>query len=111
MRVGQYALDTERTYLDWAKQYILFHGKRHPQEMGAVEVEKFLTYLAVRRKVSASTQKQALCAVVFLYETVLGLELGQIMPIRGRHGQRIPVALVPGVCQGSTLDASWYDEQ
>jgi len=93
MRVGQYALDTEKAYVDWARRYILFHQKRHPQEMGAMEVEQFLTHLAVERQVSPSTQKQALCALVFLYETVLGLELGQVMPVRGRHGQRIPVVM------------------
>ena len=93
LRVGQYARDTELVYVDWAKRFILYHRKRHPQEMGALEVEQFLTHLAVDRKVSASTQKQALCAVVFLYQTVLGMELGQLMPVRGRHGDRIPVVM------------------
>jgi hypothetical protein len=75
MRVGQYALQTENAYVEWARRYILFHKKRHPQEMGALEVEQFLTYLAVERQVSPSTQKQALCALVFLHETVLGMQL------------------------------------
>jgi len=93
MRVGQYALDTEKAYVDWARRYILFHQKRHPQEMGAMEVEQFLTHLAVQRQVSPSTRKQALCALVFLHETVLGMELGQVMPVRGRHGLKIPVGM------------------
>jgi integron integrase len=95
MRVGQYALDTERAYVQWVKKYIFFHGVRHPQEMGALEVEQFLTHLAAERHVSAKTQKQALCALVFLYETVLGMELGRVMPVRGRHGMRLPVVMSP----------------
>ena len=91
LRILEYAKRTEEAYVQWIRRFILFHNKRHPQEMGALEVEQFLTHLAVKRKVSASTQKQALCAVVFLHETVLGMELGQVMPVRGRHGQRIPV--------------------
>ena len=104
LRVGQYALETEKTYVDWIKQYIFFHGKRHPEEMGALEVEQFLTHLAVKRKVAKDTQRQALNALVFLYRTVLGRELGKVMPVRGRHGKRLPVVLtrkeVPGVLQG-----------
>jgi integrase len=76
---------------------------RHPEEMGALEVEQFLTHLAVERKVAKDTQRQALNALVFLYRTVLDRELGKIMPIRGRHGKRLPVVLtrreVPGVLQ------------
>lgn len=101
LRVGQYALETEKTYVDWIKQYIFFHGTRHPEEMGALEVEQFLTYLAAKRKVAKDTQRQALNALVFLYRTVLGRELGKVMPVRGRHGKRLPVVLtrkeVPGV--------------
>ncbi len=71
--------------------------------MGALEVEQFLTYLAVERKVAKDTQRQALNALVFLYRTVLDRELGKIMPIRGRHGKRLPVVLtrreVPGLLQ------------
>jgi integrase len=93
LRVGQYALDTEKAYVDWILKYIRFHKLRHPQQMGAREVEQFLTYLAVERQVSAKTQKQALCALVFLYQTVLGLELGRVMSVRGRHGRRMPVVM------------------
>ena len=103
LRVGQYALETEKTYVDWIKQYVLFHGTRNPEEMGALEVEQFLTHLAVKRKVAKDTQRQALNALVFLYRTVLGRELGKVMPVRGRHGKRLPVVLtrkeVPGVLQ------------
>ena len=103
LRAGQYALDTEKTYVDWIKPYIHFHGARHPDEMGALEVEQFPTHLAVERKVAKDTQRQALNALVFLYRTVLDRELGKVMPIRGRHGKRLPVVLtrreVPSVLQ------------
>ena len=58
---------TEHAYVHWIRRFILFHGKRHPAEMGALEVEAFLTHLAVQGQVAASTQKQALKAIVFLY--------------------------------------------
>jgi hypothetical protein len=93
LRVGQYALESEKAYVDWILKYIRFHKLRHPEEMGAKEVEQFLTFQAVQRQVSAKTQKQALCALVFLYETVLGRELGRVMPVRGRHGRRLPVVM------------------
>ena len=95
---------TARRYVSWMLDYVLFHAKRHPEEMGALEVEQFLTHLAVQRKVAKDTQRQALNALVFLYRTVLGRELGKVMPVRGRHGKRLPVVLtgkeVPGVLQG-----------
>ena len=71
-------------------KFIHFHKLRHPEEMGAKEVEQYLTFLAAKRQVSARTQKQALCALVFLYGTVLGRELGRVMTVRGRHGRRCP---------------------
>ncbi len=67
MRVRHYSIRTEDAYLGWMRRFILFHGKRHPQEMGAVEVAAFLTHLAVEGRVSAATQNQALNALVFLY--------------------------------------------
>ncbi len=68
VRAKHYSLRTaESSYVDWIKRFILFYGKRHPRDMGAVEVEAFLTSLAVVRKVSASTQNQALGAILFLY--------------------------------------------
>src|SRR5688572_7954300 len=72
LRVQHYSLRTERAYVDWVRRFILFHGKRHPAEMGAPEMESFLTHLAVERGVSASTQNQAKAALLFLYKQVLG---------------------------------------
>jgi hypothetical protein len=76
IRLKHYSIRTEQAYLDWIKRFILFHGKRHPENLGSAEVEQFLTHLAVERKVAASTQNQALNAIVFLYTEVLGRELG-----------------------------------
>ena len=67
IRTKHYSYSTEKTYIDWIKRYIFFHNKQHPKEMGEREISDFLTYLAVKRKVSSSTQNQALCALVFLY--------------------------------------------
>ncbi len=71
IRVKHYSIRTESVYVDWARRFVLFHCKRHPREMSAPEVEAFLTYLAVERKVSASTQNQAKAAVLFLHKEVL----------------------------------------
>lgn len=71
IRVKHYAIRTERVYCEWVKRFLLFHRYRHPVEMGAPEQEAFFTDLAVRRKVSASTQNQALVALLFLYKQVL----------------------------------------
>ena len=75
LRVRHYSYRTEQAYLDWARRYILFHGKRHPAEMGAAEVGVFLTHLATERQASASTQNQAKAALLFLYGKVLGVDL------------------------------------
>ena len=75
IRLKQYSYKTEQSYLNWIKQYILFHDKKHPKDMGATEVEAFLTYLAVERKVAASTQNQALSAILFLYREVLEMPI------------------------------------
>ena len=75
IRVKHYSLRTEDAYLGWIKRFILFHNKRHPREMGACEIEAFLSYLATERDVSASTQNQALSAVLFLYKEVLEIQL------------------------------------
>lgn len=75
LRVAHYAKRTEQSYIDWIKRYILFHGKRHPAEMGADEIRSFLTYLASEKNVAASTQNQALSALLFLYRVVLGEKL------------------------------------
>ncbi len=93
-RVRHYSIRTEEAYHGWVRRYILFHGKRHPAGMGAPEVNAFLTDLAVRGRVSASTQNQALCAVLFLYKNVLGTEpgwLGEV--VRAARPKRLPVVL------------------
>ena len=94
MRFKHYSLRTEQTYWTWVRQFILFHGKRHPREMGAAEVHQFLTHLASGRNVAASTQNQALNALVFLYAQVLHRPLGQIEEFeRPSRPRRIPVVL------------------
>jgi integron integrase len=78
----------------WIKRFILFHGKRHPAEMGKPEIEQFLTALAVTRRVAASTQNQALAGILFLYKEVLGTDPGRLEDIvRAKRGQRLPVVL------------------
>lgn len=71
MRFKHYSIRTETTYREWIRRFILFHGKRHPREMGSVEISRFLSDLAVRGKVAASTQNQAFNALLFLYREVL----------------------------------------
>jgi hypothetical protein len=72
IRLRHYSPRTEEAYIGWIRRFIVFHGKRHPAEMGEAEANAFLTDLAVSQKVSASTQTQALCALLFLYKQVLG---------------------------------------
>ncbi len=74
-RTRHYSIRTEQAYLDWARRFILYHNKRHPQEMGASEVEAFLSHLAIDRQVSASTQNQAKAAILYLYKQVLAIDL------------------------------------
>lgn len=94
IRLRHYSIRTEAVYLEWVKRYIRFHKYRHPQEMGGPEVEAFLSDLAVRRDVSASTQNQALSAILFLYKQVLQIELPWMDGvIRARRPQRLPVVL------------------
>ncbi|HEU4460708.1 MAG TPA: integron integrase [Methylibium sp.] len=94
IRVRHYALRTEQSYVDWARRFILFHGKRHPAEMGVREVEAFLSYLAAERRVSASTQQQAKAALLFLYKEVLRVELPWLDEVvSARVSRRLPVVL------------------
>ena len=94
IRVKHYALATERTYIHWAKRFIFFHNKRHPAEMGAPEVESFLSALATERNVSASTQNQAMHAILFLYKDVLGINLPWLDGItRAKVAKRLPSVL------------------
>src|SRR5438552_7613274 len=76
IRRKHYSIRTEEAYVDWIKRYIFFHNKRHPAEMAEPEIEQFLNHLAVQKKVAASTQNQALSALVFLYREVLDKEIG-----------------------------------
>ena len=94
IRTLHYSYRTEEAYLNWIRQYILFHGKRHPTEMGAAEVSAFLTHLAVKRQVAASTQNQALAALLFLYKNVLKEELPWLKNVeRAKRPARIPLVL------------------
>jgi len=80
--------------VQWAKRYIIFHGKRHPAEMGKQEIEVFLTSLAVDRNVSASTQTQALSALLFLYKEVLGIDFPWLTEVtRAKRSARLPTVL------------------
>lgn len=75
LRIKPYSLRTEKTYIEWIRRYILFHEKRHPKDMGAEEIQAFITHLATQRIVSASTQNQALSAIMFLYRHILQKEI------------------------------------
>lgn len=90
----QYSYETGRTYWHWTKEFILFHKKRHPRELGVGEIEDYLTHLATTRRVSASTQNQALSALLFLYQKVLGMDLPRLEDVvRAKRPKRIPVVL------------------
>ena len=94
LRVKHYSIRTEQVYVDWIKRFILFHGKRHPKDMGAREIEAFLTHLAVKGKVSASTQNQAKSALLFLYRAVLEQKLPWLDKVtQAKAPQRLPVVL------------------
>ena len=94
MRLKHYAYRTESTYTGWIKRFILFHDKKHPGEMGEPEVEAFLTWLAVDRKVSKSTQNQAFNALIFLYREVIKRPLeGRIDAVRSFKKQRLPIVM------------------
>jgi Phage integrase, N-terminal SAM-like domain len=91
LRVRHYARRTEDCYVDWARRFILFHGKRHPADLGAAHVTQFLTHLAVQGNVAVSTQAQALNALVFLYKQALETDLGPLTHVRATRPQRLPV--------------------
>lgn len=94
LRVQHYAYATEKSYCHWIRRYIIFNKKRHPAEMGAEEVANFLSYLAVKEHVSASTQKQALCGILFLYRQVPGIDLGDLETISfSTVSRRLPTVL------------------
>ena len=94
IRVRHYSIRTEQSYKDWVLQFIRFHGTRNPAEMGALEINQFLSHLATDRNVAASTQNQALCAIIFLYTRVLGKDVGELGDvIRAKRPARLPVVL------------------
>jgi len=97
IRLRHYSPRTEKAYVGWTRRFVLFHGRRHPDSMAADEVTRFLSHLAVEGKVSASTQNQALSALLFLYRNVLGRELSWMDEIvRARRPSRLPVVLARG---------------
>jgi integron integrase len=94
IRVRHYSYRTEQQYVAWIRRYILFHGRRHPRELGGAEVESFLSHLATERHVAAATQAQALAAILFLYKHVLNLDLpwlGNV--VRATRPKRMPLVL------------------
>ena len=94
IRLKHYSIRTEEAYADWVRRFVVFHGRRHPAEMGAAEVEAFLTHLAVEGGVAASTQNQAKSALLFLYKEVLGVELPWLDGVASAKApKRLPVVL------------------
>ncbi len=96
IHVRHYSIRTEDAYVQWIRRFILFHNKRHPDSMAEKEITEFLTHLAIQKNVSASTQNQALSALLFLYQIVLGQELAWLDDVvRAKRPQRLPVVLTP----------------
>jgi integron integrase len=94
IRLKHYSYQTEKTYVYWIRRYIFFHDKKHPKEMGSAEIESFLTDLAVNQKVAASTQNQALHAVLFLYKDVLKQDLDlKVDAVRAKKSKYLPTVL------------------
>ena len=94
IRIKRYSIRTEEAYVQWIKRFILFHDKRHPRDMGPEEIRQFLTYLAMTRRVAASTQNQALSAILFLYKSVFQQDIGWIDEIVwAKKPKRLPVVL------------------
>ncbi len=94
IRLKHYSYQTEKTYISWIRRYILFHDKRHPKDMGGTEIEAFLTHLAVQENVAASTQNQALHAILFLYKEVLKQDLDlKVDAVRAKKSKYLPTVL------------------
>lgn len=94
IRTRHYSLRTEEAYVGWIKRFIFFHGKRHPQEMGEPEIGRFLSHLAVTDHVSASTQNQALSALLFLYRHVLDMPFPMLENVvRAKRPRKLPVVM------------------
>jgi site-specific recombinase XerD len=104
IRVRHMSYRTEQTYVDWIRRFILFHNKRHPNEMDESHVSRFLTHLAVNRHVASSTQNQALCAILFLYREVLKKEIGWVNNVeRAKRRETIPVVFTKGEAEAVLL--------
>lgn len=93
IRVKHYSYKTEKTYVEWIKRFILFHKKRHPADMGTLEVEQFLNHLAQEKRVSSSTQNQAFAAVLFLYREIIGREIENVHALRAKKTAHVPTVL------------------
>lgn len=93
LRTRRYSIKTEKVYLYWIKQFILFNDKKHPQDMGNAEIERFLNHLAVNRQVSAATQNQALCAIIYLYKHIIRREISDLRYSFTKREQSIPTVL------------------
>lgn len=96
LRTLHYSKRTEEAYIGWLTRFIRFHGLQHPRDLGGPDVERFLSYLATERHVAASTQNQALAAILFLYKHVLARELPALNAVRAKRPQRLPVVLGAG---------------
>lgn len=93
LRQRNYAYSTEQSYTNWIRRYILFHNKKHPRQLGEKEIEEFLTHLAVEENIAPSTQNQALSALIYLYQEILHIDLGEINAIRPRRRENLPTVL------------------
>ena len=93
LRTRHYSYRTEETYIDWVRRFILFHNKQHPETMGAAEIRAFLAHLAMDRNVAASTQNQALSAILFLYREVLHKDIETILLSDAKRPERLPTVL------------------
>ncbi len=97
IRVKHYSRSTEKLYVSWVKKFILFHNKTHPKDMGEKEIREYLNYLAVEKHVAASTQNQALNAILFLYKEIIKKDIGWLKDIkRAKTKKNLPVVLTPG---------------
>ena len=95
LRVRHYSLQTEKTYLYWIRSFILFNEKQHPEKMSNPEIERFLNYIATSRGVAASTQNQALCAIIFLYRHVIKRDITDLSYTFAKRPRRLPTVLSP----------------
>lgn len=93
LRTRRYSIKTEKVYLYWIKRFILFNDKKHPQDMGNIEIERFLNHLAVNRQVSAATQNQALCAIIYVYKHIIRREISDLRYSFTKREQSIPTVL------------------